>query len=223
MKRNKRIFIQIGSVVGLIVVVVVNILLVIFIYFNVAAPLRKVNDGVREYMEKKDSNAALLSMAAVRSRNEVGRLADSFSEMSREIERYTEENLRLGNERECIAAELNLAANIQASQLPSKFPAFPDRDEFDIFASMTPAKEVGGDFYDFFMIDGDHLGLVIADVSGKGVPAALFMMISKMMIKNFAMSGFSPTAAQFPVTLADGKYDADIVGERISPIKFLLK
>jgi len=181
------------TLVGLIVVVVVNILLVIFIYFNVAAPLRKVNDGVREYMEKKDSDAALLSMAAVRSRNEVGRLADSFSEMSREIERYTEENLRLGNERERIAAELSLAANIQASQLPSKFPAFPDRDEFDIFASMTPAKEVGGDFYDFFMIDGDHLGLVIADVSGKGVPAALFMMISKMMIKNFAMSGFSPS------------------------------
>ena len=180
------------SLIGHAVVVVVNILLVIFIYYNVASPLKKVNKGVREYMEKKDSGAALKAMEAVRSRNEIGRLADSFAEMSEEIERYTEENLKLGNERERIAAELSLAANIQSSQLPSKFPAFPDRDEFDIFASMTPAKEVGGDFYDFFMIDGDHLGLVIADVSGKGVPAALFMMISKMMIKNYAMSGFSP-------------------------------
>ena len=85
--------------------------------------------------------------------------------------------------------ELNMATEIQASMLPSIFPAFPNREEFDLYASMDPAKEVGGDFYDFFMIDEDHLGVVIADVSGKGVPAALFMMISKTIIQNFAMLG----------------------------------
>ena len=76
--------------------------------------------------------------------------------------------------------------------LPNIFPAFPERDEFDIYATMTPAKEVGGDFYDFFMIDDDHLGMVMADVSGKGVPAALFMMMSKILVNNFAMMGGSP-------------------------------
>ena len=76
--------------------------------------------------------------------------------------------------------------------LPNTFLSFPDRHEFEIFASMTPAKEVGGDFYDFFLIDDDHLGIVMADVSGKGVPAALFMMMSKILIKNLAMQGHSP-------------------------------
>ncbi len=87
--------------------------------------------------------------------------------------------------------ELNMATEIQASMLPSIFPAFPNRKEFDLFASMDPAKEVGGDFYDFFMIDDDHLGVVIADVSGKGVPAALFMMISKTVVQNYAKLGIS--------------------------------
>ena len=89
-------------------------------------------------------------------------------------------------------AELTMATDIQAGLLPSIFPAFPERPEFDIYASMDPAKEVGGDFYDFFLIDDDHLGLVIADVSGKGVPAALFMMSSKIMINDHALMGGTP-------------------------------
>ena len=87
-------------------------------------------------------------------------------------------------ETERIAAELSVAHHIQTSMLPNIFPAFPDHEEFDIYASMTPAKEVGGDFYDFFMVDDRHLALVIADVSGKGVPAALFMVIGKTLIKD---------------------------------------
>ena len=98
------------------------------------------------------------------------------------------ERQALALEKERIEAELSLATRIQASSLPKDFPPFPDRKEFDLFASMTPAKEVGGDFYDFFLIDDDHLGLVIADVSGKGVPAALFMMISMALVRNAAMS-----------------------------------
>ena len=79
--------------------------------------------------------------------------------------------------------------------LPDKFPAFPDRTEFDIYASMKPAKEVGGDFYDFFLIDEDKLGIVMADVSGKGVPAALFMMYAKILLKSYTMMKQSPKAA----------------------------
>lgn len=91
-----------------------------------------------------------------------------------------------------IDAELNMASAIQADMLPNIFPAFPERPEFDIYASMTPAKEVGGDFYDFFLVDDDHLCMVMADVSGKGVPAALFMMASKIILSNNAKLGKSP-------------------------------
>ena len=97
--------------------------------------------------------------------------------------------------RERIENELQLATNIQASMLPHTFPAFPGRGEFDIYASMKPAKEVGGDFYDFFLIDDDHLGLVMADVSGKGVPAALFMMVSRALIRAHLQNGESPAKA----------------------------
>ena len=171
---------------------IADIVLILFIYYRAVRPVTRVNDGVREYMESKNSSVAAEKMQQIHSENEIGVLADSFSELTTEIDRYTEEIRSLTGERERVAAELSLATNIQASQLPGKFPAFPERNEFDIYASMVPAKEVGGDFYDFFLLDDDHLGLVIADVSGKGVPAAMFMMISKLMIKNFAMSGFSP-------------------------------
>ena len=87
------------------------------------------------------------------------------------------------------AAELNVATNIQKSMLPCIFPAFPERREFDIYATMDPAKEVGGDFYDFFMVDDRHLAIVAADVSGKGVPAALFMVIGKTLIKDHTTPG----------------------------------
>ena len=91
------------------------------------------------------------------------------------------------NEKSRLDTELTMATRIQADMLPNIFPAFPERKDFDVHASMQPAKEVGGDFYDFFLIDEDHLALVMADVSGKGVPAALFMMISKIIVQNYTM------------------------------------
>ena len=96
---------------------------------------------------------------------------------------YIENLTRITAEKERIKAELGIAASIQLNMMPSAFPAFPDRNEFDIYATVEPAKEVGGDFYDFFLIDEDRLAMVVADVSGKGIPAALFMMTAKTMIK----------------------------------------
>ena len=95
-------------------------------------------------------------------------------------------------EQERLNTELKMASQIQGSVLPHDFPPFPDRTEFDIYASMDPAREVGGDFYDYYLIDDDHLGLVIADVSGKGIPASLFMMISKVIVQSCAMLGQGP-------------------------------
>ena len=119
-------------------------------------------------------------------------LADSFRSLTERMKTYIENIQRITAERERIGAELNVAAQIQADMLPCIFPPFPDKKGIDIYAHMAPAKEVGGDFYDFFLLDDDHLALVMADVSGKGVPAALFMVISKTLIKDHAQITRSP-------------------------------
>ncbi len=127
-----------------------------------------------------------------RTKDEIEVLAESFDDLSKKTVQYIKDITEITKEKERIGTELELARKIQADMLPNIFPPFPERKEFDIYASMTPAKEVGGDFYDFYLIDDDHLGMVMADVSGKGVPAALFMMMSKILIKNYALMGCSP-------------------------------
>ena len=133
-----------------------------------------------------------------RMQHEITRTCDALTHQMdtiRRLEREQVEQENLKKEQERIEKELVMAREIQASALPNTFPPFPDRTEFALYASMTPAKEVGGDFYDFFLIDADHLALVIADVSGKGIPASLFMMISKTLIKNELLTGCDPAAA----------------------------
>ncbi len=116
-------------------------------------------------------------------------LAKAVHKMESDIVKYMENLTAVTAEKERIGAELSIATQIQADMLPSIFPAFPERPEFDIYATMNPAKEVGGDFYDFFMVDERHLAVVMADVSGKGVPAALFMVIGKTLIKDHTQPG----------------------------------
>ena len=127
-----------------------------------------------------------------RTKDEIEVLAESFATLSKRTRDYITQITQITAEKERISTELSLATKIQASMLPSIFPPYPDRPEFDLFASMDPAKEVGGDFYDFFLVDDDHLCVVIADVSGKGVPAALFMMASKIILQSCAMLGQQP-------------------------------
>ncbi len=121
--------------------------------------------------------------------DEVQTLAESFGSMTGRMKQYIKDITEITAEKERIGAELSVATHIQASMLPCIFPPFPDREEFDLYAKMDPAKEVGGDFYDFFFVDNDHIAIVIADVSGKGIPAALFMVIAKTLIKNHAQAG----------------------------------
>lgn len=128
----------------------------------------------------------------VHTGDEIEDLARAFEQMYAEVRDYIRRLSEVTAEKERIGAELSVATQIQANMLPSIFPPFPDRTDMDIYATMNPAKEVGGDFYDFFLIDPMHLGVVIADVSGKGVPAALFMVIAKTLIKNRALMGGTP-------------------------------
>ncbi len=124
--------------------------------------------------------------------DEIQVLAGAFGSMTDRMKQYIDDIVQITADRERIGAELKVATQIQADMLPRIFPPFPDKKEFELYALMDPAKEVGGDFYDFFLVDDDHLCMVMADVSGKGVPAALFMVIAKTLIKNRATMGGSP-------------------------------
>ena len=154
--------------------------------------VKPLNTITRRISELDEGNLEFKMEDAYRTGDEVEGLAESFAMISHKTVEYMDKVVKVTAEKERIGAELSLATQIQASMLPHIFPAFPERSEFDIFASMDPAKEVGGDFYDYFLIDDDQLGMVIADVSGKGVPAALFMMASKIIIESVAKMGKSP-------------------------------
>ena len=149
-------------------------------------------DFIQSNEEELAAGTATVNVPPIRTGDEVELLADSFRKMEEDMISYIREFMKATAEKERIGAELNVATQIQADMLPRIFPAFPERKEFDIYATMDPAKEVGGDFYDFFLVDDDHLALVIADVSGKGVPAALFMVIAKTLIKNHAQNRETP-------------------------------
>jgi len=123
--------------------------------------------------------------------DEIQMLAESFAELSTKTRDYISKITEITAEKERIGTELELATRIQADMLPNTYPAFPDKVEFDIYASMDPAREVGGDFYDYFLVDDDHLCMLIADVSGKGIPAALFMMASRIILASNAKLGKS--------------------------------
>ena len=160
----------------------------------VVRPINRLADAAGQFVSDKEANPArsALSQLSIRTGDEIEHLTHSMQRMEQEINAYIANLTAVTAERERIGAELDVARSIQSSMLPCIFPPFPQRQEFDIFASMNPAKEVGGDFYDFFLVDEDHLALVIADVSGKGVPAAMFMVIAKTLIKNAAQTGLSP-------------------------------
>ena len=160
------------------------------------APINRMTEKVRALTEK---DMTFEMEPIYETGDEIETLARSFEQQSKELKEYVEENIRISAEKERIGAELNVAKKIQKDMLPSIFPVFPDRKEFELYASMNPAKEVGGDFYDMFLIDEDHLCMVVGDVSGKGVPAAMFMVISKTMLKNRAQAGGKPSEILFDV------------------------
>jgi sigma-B regulation protein RsbU (phosphoserine phosphatase) len=172
--------------------VVMLILVIRHIRKIVVRPLNEETKIMSEYERSKDSEEASKQLGTIKTGNEIERLAFSFSSMVKELDRYMNELQTITAEKERIGAELDVATRIHADMLPNKFPAFPDRNEFDLYATMDPAKEVGGDFYDFFFVDNDHLAMVIADVSGKGIPAALFMMSAKIVINDRTMMGGTP-------------------------------
>ncbi|MBR1419879.1 MAG: SpoIIE family protein phosphatase [Selenomonadaceae bacterium] len=158
-------------------------------------PIMILSDGVREI-----ASGNLDKRLEIHTGNEIEHLAETFNGMTMELKNYMANLTKVTADKERIATELNVATNIQLSMLPRDFNIGKG---FEIYARMNAAKEVGGDFYDFYMLDENHLMITIADVSGKGVPAALFMVISKTVLKNFALSMKSPDDLSAVMTLAN--------------------
>ena len=152
-------------------------------------PIKKISDESVRFAKENTQGEPLDSVSGI---EEIANLAMSINTMESDTIRYIENLTTITAEKERMGTELAVAKSIQSNSIPSEFPAFPDRKEFDIYASMTPAREVGGDFYNFLMIDEDHLAVLIGDVSGKGVPAALFMMMANILLVNTTQAGGTP-------------------------------
>lgn len=146
---------------------------------SISAPLRRMAQVTKKIGEGDFS----ADFSEKNRLDEVGQLARSFMSMAKSLKTYMMDLTQATSKKERIESELRIAADIQRSMLPSSFPAFPDRRDFDIYALMKPAKEVGGDFFDFFLLDDDHLCVSVGDVSGKGTPAAMFMAVTKYLIE----------------------------------------
>ena len=183
-------FIVRSSTAAGIVTVVVLIIAITLLVLTMIRPIVFVAGEAERFTENNEIISDKLDK--IKTHDEIQTLSENLLKLEIGINEYIDNLTRVTAEKERIGAELNVAAKIQADMLPCIFPAYPANKEFDLYASMNPAKEVGGDFYDFFMVDDSHLALVMADVSGKGVPAALFMVIAKTLIKNRTQMGGTP-------------------------------
>jgi sigma-B regulation protein RsbU (phosphoserine phosphatase) len=166
-------------------------LVVWLLVISLTRPLQRLAAGAKRLA----SGDLTTKVEDVRPGDEVGDLANSFNTMVDDLNSYVNELTATTAAKERIESELDLARQIQMSILPRTYPAFPDHEDFDLFAKTHPAREVGGDFYDFFFVDDNRLVFVVGDVSGKGVPAALFMTVSRTLIKNAAAHHPDPVEA----------------------------
>ena len=178
------------SAISLLVI----ILILFYLYITnriVVIPVKKLTKAVADFVSKgKETGVFAYEQLHISNHDEIGELAESFNTMALDLQKYVEELNFVTAEKQRIEVELDVATRIQQMLLPTLFPVNEER--YELYATMKPAKAVGGDFYDFFHLDNDHLFISVADVSGKGVPAALFMVIAKTIIKNMALSGIAP-------------------------------
>ena len=188
-KKSYRIIVAVSSALITLLFVVLFIALLMAKFVK---PVSLITNETSHFAEHKGHISDMLKK--IKGKDELGVLARAVEKMSVDMNKYIDDLTHTTAEKERLSAELDVATQIQANMLPRIFPPYKDHPELELFASMEPAKEVGGDFYDFFMVDDDHFALAVGDVSGKGVPAALFMVIAKTLIKNSILQGLGPGA-----------------------------
>ena len=172
-----------------VMVILISILASLFIRKAIIGPVAKVSEEATRFAQEGTKGESLVEISHY---DVIRDLAGSIDSMETEMLQNIDTLTKATADKERIGAELSIAATIQKDSLPDVFPAFPHRKDFEIRASMDPAKEVGGDFYNFFLIHRDQLAVVMADVSGKGIPAALFMMLTNILIESRARMGGTP-------------------------------
>ena len=177
------------AVAAIVLAALVIIAYTKYIRKNIAGPIGQVSAETKRFAAENTKGEGLDIVSRI---NEISSLSHSVDEMEEEMLEYIENLTAVTAEKERVSTELSVAKRIQENAVPHTFPAFPERKDFDIYAYMKPAKEVGGDFYNYFLIDDDHLALVMADVSGKGIPAALFMMVANILINDRTRLGGTP-------------------------------
>lgn len=161
---------------------------------SIVVPIKSLAKASADFVEQSHRaerpEELTFQKVQVDTRDELEYLSDSISSMMEDTLKYMVNLTRAAADKEKISAELNVAVQIQESMIPSVYPAFPERTELEIYGNMIPAREMSGAFYDYFLIDNTHLGLFIGDVDHKGIPAALMMVITRTMIKNYAQLGY---------------------------------
>ena len=182
---NEQLYIGIGMMM-------LGLLLIAMMLFVMSKRITRPIADLASTVEDLSAGNLDTRVIAVNTRDEIGDLAQSFNQMVRDLRRHVDALKEQTAAREAVESELRIARTIQSSLLPSVFPPFPDQSAFDLHAVNIPARHVGGDFFDFFFIDDRTLVFVIADVSGKGVPAALFMAVARTILRNFAATVRSP-------------------------------
>lgn len=190
-----------GSLYAVLYQFILLQLIMLHVFFYGISPMKKILHSIRRYTKTKDSKEVTESLTEVQNgrggfairRNEIGELSEDTIYLAAEMDDYAGRIEKITAERERIDAELSLASQIQNAMLPDTASPNAVHREFELQAEMDPAREVGGDFYDVFMLDPDHIAILVADVSGKGVPAALFMMASQIVIHNMATLYDSPS------------------------------
>lgn len=212
-----RTFVFVMAVENIILILLMMLFIFRWLKGRVIEPTQRLVRTSKYFVESSrmadDPSRLVVKDPDIHTGDEMEAVSAALMDMFTDMKRYMSDLVSVTREKERIGAELSVATAIQSDMLPRIFPPFPNRSEFALYAAMNPAKEVGGDFYDFFLVDEDHLALVIADVSGKGVPAALFMVITKTLIKNRLQMGDTPQEAARHVNnqLCDGNEESMFV------------
>ena len=203
---------------GILIVEVLNalfhlLILLVLLHLlkkSVGQPILMLEKAVTAYADDKDTDNFVRALAPMgKLNNEFAVLSEETAEMAVELRRYAEENLALAEEKKHLEGQLQMAVALRHQLMPDVFPAFPDEDRLEIYADQVACEKIGGDYYDFFAIDRDHIAVVMADIFDGGTASALFMVAFKIILSQIASYGLPPSKIMEIVNNRLSRYNED--------------